>query len=50
MQNLLDWLVVNETVLSVLVTVCVAVLLVSCLECSNCRSRDKDDVFSRHEL
>ena len=28
----------------------VAVLLVSCLGCSDCPSRDKDDIFNRHDL
>jgi hypothetical protein len=50
MQDLMHWFWVNGTVLSVLVTVGVAVLLVACLECSSCPKRDKDDIFSRHEL
>jgi hypothetical protein len=50
MQNLTYWLAMNETVLAVLVTVGVAVLLVSCLECSDCSSREKDEIFRHHAL
>jgi hypothetical protein len=50
MQGLFHWFTVNASVLSVLVTVGVAVLLICCLECSDCPSREKDDLFSRHEL
>ncbi len=50
MQNLMHWFSINGSVIAVLVTVCVAVLLVCCLGCSNCPSRDKDDLFRRHEL
>jgi hypothetical protein len=50
MQNLIHWFAVNGNVLAVLVTVGVAVLLVSCLECSDCSSRDKDEIFRHHAL
>ncbi len=50
MQSLLHWFSINGSVIAVLVTVCVAVLLICCLGCSNCPSRDKDDLFRRHEL
>lgn len=50
MQSLIHWFSINGSVIAVLVTVCVAVLLVCCLGCSNCPSRDKDDLFRRHEL
>jgi hypothetical protein len=50
MQHLMHWFVVNASVLAVLVTAGVAVLLVCCLGCSECPSRDKDDIFNRHEL
>ena len=50
MHNLVHWFSSNGSVIAVLVTVCVAVLLVCCLGCSNCPSRDKDDLFRRHEL
>jgi hypothetical protein len=50
MHNLIHWFAANESVLAVLVTAGVAVLLVCCLGCSNCPSRDKDDLFRRHEL
>jgi hypothetical protein len=33
-----------------LVTVCIAVLLVCCLECSHCPNCDKDDIFRHHAL
>jgi hypothetical protein len=47
MHTLAHWLVSNGNALSVLVTVAVAVLLVSCLGCTNCPKRDDDDLF-RH--
>jgi hypothetical protein len=50
MQDLFHWFEINGTVMAVLVTVGVAVLLVSCLECSHCPKRDKDDIFNRREL
>jgi hypothetical protein len=50
MRSLVHWFAMNGTALAVLVTVGVAILLVCCLGCSNCPSRDKDDLFRRHEL
>ncbi|HUD14617.1 MAG TPA: hypothetical protein VMQ56_13270 [Terracidiphilus sp.] len=50
MHHLIHWFTANGSILAVLVTVGVAVLLVCCLGCSNCPSRDKDDLFRRHEL
>jgi hypothetical protein len=50
MHNLIHWFATNESILAVVVTAGVAVLLVCCLGCSNCPSRDKDDIFSRHEM
>ncbi len=40
----------NANVLAILVTLGVAVLLVCCLECTNCPCREKDDLFKRHEI
>jgi len=50
MHNLIHWFAANGSILAVLVTVGVAVLLVCCLGCSNCPSRDKDELFKRHGL
>jgi hypothetical protein len=50
MHHLIHWFMTNGGILAVLATVGVAVLLVCCLGCSNCPSRDKDDLFRRHEL
>ena len=50
MHNLIHWFAANTSILAVLVTVGVAVLLVCCLSCSNCPSREKDALFRRHEL
>ena len=50
MNSLVHWFEINSSVLAVLVTVGVAVLLICCLECSNCPSREKDELFHRHEL
>ena len=40
----------NGTLLAVIVTVGVAVLLVCCMECSDCGCREKDQIFKRHEI
>lgn len=50
MNSIVHWFGINASVLAVLVTVGVAVLVVCCLECSNCSCRDKDDLFRRHEM
>jgi hypothetical protein len=47
---LAHWLVVNGSVLAILVTLGVAVFLVCCLQCSDCSGREKDEIFSRHEI
>jgi hypothetical protein len=44
------WLSSYGGVLAIVVTAGVAVLLVCCLSCSNCGSREKDDLFHRHEV
>lgn len=43
----MHWLMVNASILAILVTVGVAVLLVCCLQCSDCRCREKDEVFHK---
>ena len=50
MQALLHWFGMHANVLAILATVGVAVLLVCCLECTNCPCREKDDLFKRHEV
>lgn len=50
MHGMEHWLTMNGTLLAVLVTVGVAVLLISCLGCSGCPCREKDDLFRRREL
>ncbi len=50
MHRLIHWFTVNGNLLALLVTVGVALLLVCCLECSNCSCREKDDIFRHHEL
>jgi hypothetical protein len=50
MTGLIHWLEANANVLAILVTVGVAVLLICCLECSDCSKREKDDLFKRHEV
>jgi len=48
MESLVQWFTTIENAVAVLVTVGVAVFLVCCLECTKCPSRDKDDLFRRH--
>jgi hypothetical protein len=50
MDSLIHWFSVCENAVAVLVTLGVALLLVCCLECSDCPSRDKDDIFNRHTV
>jgi hypothetical protein len=50
MQNLIHWFMTSGSLLAVLVTAGVAVLLVSCLGCSECPCREKDDLFRRREV
>ena len=48
MESLIHWFTTIENAVAVLVTVGVAVFLVCCMECTECPSRDKDDLFRRH--
>ena len=50
MHTVVHWFASNATVLAILVTLGVAVLLVCCLECTNCPCREKDDLFTRREV
>ncbi len=50
MQHLMNWIAANGSILAVMVTVAVAVLLVSCLGCTHCGCREKDELFKRHEI
>ena len=50
MDNLIAWFKTAENAVAVLVTVGVAVFLICCLECTNCPSRDKDDLFRRRQV
>ncbi len=50
MHSIVHWLMTNANLLAILATVGVAVLLVCCLECTKCPSREKDDLFTHHEM
>ncbi len=50
MNSVVHWFGTNASILAVLVTVGVAVLVVCCLECSNCSCHEKDELFRRREL
>jgi hypothetical protein len=50
MHTLTQFIGSYASVLAILVTLGVAVLLVCCLECTNCPKQKKDEFFSRHEL
>jgi hypothetical protein len=50
MERLIHWFTVDGNALAVLVTVGVVLFLVCCLECTNCPSRDKDDIFNHHAV
>jgi len=50
MNGLVHWFVTNGNVLAVVVAAGVAVLIICCLECTECPRREKDDLFRRREL
>jgi hypothetical protein len=50
MHSLIHWLIASGSLLALIVTAGVAVLLVCCLGCAKCPGREKDDIFSRHEV
>jgi hypothetical protein len=50
MNSLMHWFAMYENVLAVLVTVGVALLLICGFECLTSPSREKDDLFNRHEF
>jgi len=50
LHDLIHWFTSSASILATIVTVGVAVLLFCCLGCSNCSHREKDDIFSRHEM
>lgn len=50
MHSLIHWFVAYENIIALLVTVGVALLIVCCMECTDCPSRDKDDLFRRRKL
>jgi len=50
MNSLIQWFTAADNALAVLVTIGVAVLLVCCLECSDCRHREEDDIFRHHQV
>jgi len=50
MTSLIEWFASADNALAVLVTIGVAVLLVCCLECTDCRHREDDDIFRHHQV
>jgi hypothetical protein len=50
MQSLVQWFAAPANALALLVTLGAAFFLFCCLECSDCPSRDKDDLFRRHAM
>lgn len=50
MHNLIQWLITSGSLLALVVTIGVAILLVCCVGCTKCPGREKDDIFSRHEV
>lgn len=50
-HEFVHWFLVNAGVLSVLVTLAIAIFLVCCLKCTDCSCRrDEDDLFKKHNL
>ncbi len=50
MHTLAHWLMASGSLLALVVTAGVAVLLVCCLGCAKCPGREKDDIFTHHEV
>jgi hypothetical protein len=50
MHSVVHWFASNANVLAILVTVGVAVLLVCCLECTDCQCSEKDELFRRRQV
>jgi hypothetical protein len=50
MHSVIHWFVTYENVIAIIVTVGVALVVFCCLKCSECPSREKDDVFRHHSL
>jgi len=48
MHHLIHWFIKDGSIIAVIVTVGVAVLLVCCVECTDCPCKEKDDIFRRH--
>ena len=49
MHGLAHWFTTNENAIAIIITIGVAILLVCCLECTNCSCREKDDLFRRRQ-
>jgi hypothetical protein len=47
-HGFVHWVAAHETVMAIVITAAVALLLVCCLECTNCGCREKDDIFTHH--
>jgi hypothetical protein len=50
MHSILHWLTTYANLLAILITIGVAILVVCCLECTDCSSREKDEMFRRREV
>ncbi len=50
MHGLVHWMTSNASLLAIVVTLGVAILLVCCMECTKCSSKEKDDIFKHHEM
>ena len=50
MHDLIRWFTSSASILAAIVTCGVAILLYSCLSCSNCAHREKDEIFTRKAL
>jgi hypothetical protein len=50
MHGLLHWFAEDDNALAALVTANVALLIICCLVCTRCSTRDKDEIFRRHTL
>lgn len=50
MHSVVNWFSTGATIIALVITAAVAIFLVCCMECTKCPKKDKDEIFTRHEL
>lgn len=50
MHTMTEWFTTGATIIALVITAAVAIFLVCCVECTKCPKKEKDEIFTRHEL